>query len=398
MKKATLLFLVLMALACILVSCNNNVEKYQITFEANGGEGEMSSQTVVRKQSTKLSANKFTRENYAFSGWALSADGEKVYDDRQSVSAVDDMTLYALWTRVTYTVKFDPNGGDGQMANQVVKVGESVKLSANTFTNADDFYFGWATEPSGQKVYSDEQEITPMEDMTLYAVWGDRFSGRWTLEGDESSYVEFDGFGAFKMSIDLGGGQRLEGKGDYLTEGQFILHPYKCVEANCIAFVISNAVEVEPYVFTKFSDGKNKVQLVTAETEIVNLAAYNGKPIYETYIRPHTFMQFDLNANPRFCEVTIDFPREVLTFLEEYRNTGNPGSFTAETLIIDIDFNPLNDITSGGDVNYAQWVVQCFDAMEYNTYYCPFNFSDSDTVTVTVNENGTPVDLTFVRQ
>ena len=47
-------------------------ENYTIHFDANGGEGEMADQIVGYG---RLSANSFTRTNYAFNGWNTKADG-----------------------------------------------------------------------------------------------------------------------------------------------------------------------------------------------------------------------------------------------------------------------------------------------------------------------------------
>lgn len=67
-----------------------------VTFDANGGEGTMAAQTLTEGKGT-LTANAFTKEGFRFAGWALSAAGEKVYDDGAAVELTADTTLYALW-------------------------------------------------------------------------------------------------------------------------------------------------------------------------------------------------------------------------------------------------------------------------------------------------------------
>ena len=71
-----------------------------ITFDANGGSGTMSIQTI--DNSKKLSPNCFYREGYTFAGWATTADGAVVYTDGQEVTATNEdkgpVTLYAKWT------------------------------------------------------------------------------------------------------------------------------------------------------------------------------------------------------------------------------------------------------------------------------------------------------------
>ena len=61
-----------------------------------------------------LTANVFTRDGYTFDGWATSAGGVKVYEDKQSVSDLTTpgatVNLYAVWKGVLYMV-VDLSGG-----------------------------------------------------------------------------------------------------------------------------------------------------------------------------------------------------------------------------------------------------------------------------------------------
>ena len=75
---------------------------YTITFNANGGTGTMDSQSMTYDDSAVLPLNEFTKDNYGFKGWALSADGEVVYNYGQTVKnlTVDngaEIILYAIW-------------------------------------------------------------------------------------------------------------------------------------------------------------------------------------------------------------------------------------------------------------------------------------------------------------
>ena len=72
---------------------------YTITFNANGGEGEMAAQTLEVGIDTALNANTFTRENYKFTGWNTAADGRgATYADEGAIlELAGDMTLYAQW-------------------------------------------------------------------------------------------------------------------------------------------------------------------------------------------------------------------------------------------------------------------------------------------------------------
>ena len=72
---------------------------YTITFDGNGGTGEMKAQTFEVGIDTALNANTFTRENYKFTDWNTAADGSgATYADEGAIlELTGDMTLYAQW-------------------------------------------------------------------------------------------------------------------------------------------------------------------------------------------------------------------------------------------------------------------------------------------------------------
>lgn len=90
-----------------------------ISFDANGGSGTMAAQTVTYKAAAVINANTFTREGYTFQGWALTADGSKTYDDKQSVAFTNSLTLYAVWQLNSHNVSFSsPTGATVTVNNQ----------------------------------------------------------------------------------------------------------------------------------------------------------------------------------------------------------------------------------------------------------------------------------------
>ncbi len=173
MKKSTSIAVIsILLMFCVvisLVACND--VSYTITFDANGGLGQMSALQVKSENEATLPNNSFTRENYTFAGWATSADGEAVYADGSTITAERDLTLYAVWNIVTYTVNFDSNGGNGEMSAMSVNADEGKKLTANAFTKDNYTFAGWATSANGEVVYADGAEIAATSDLMLYAVW-----------------------------------------------------------------------------------------------------------------------------------------------------------------------------------------------------------------------------------
>ena len=75
---------------------------YSVKFNANGGTGTMANESFTYGTAKALTANAFTRTDYTFQGWATSASGAKVYNDKQSVSNLTQtsgavVNLYAVW-------------------------------------------------------------------------------------------------------------------------------------------------------------------------------------------------------------------------------------------------------------------------------------------------------------
>lgn len=154
---------------------------YYITFNSNGGTGNMSRQTMPVGVATALLANAFSRLGYLFNGWAKSASGAKEYSDKQSVkdiaAAGTTTILYALWNAITYYIKYNGNGNTGgSMSNSEHKYDTSKNLTANAFTKTGYLFNGWAKSASGSKEYSDGASVknlasTQGATVNLYALW-----------------------------------------------------------------------------------------------------------------------------------------------------------------------------------------------------------------------------------
>lgn len=69
-----------------------------VTFDANGGTGEMDPQYFFAGEPQPLTANTYVLEDYWFKGWNTSADGTGTsYTDGQAVTLTENVTLYAQW-------------------------------------------------------------------------------------------------------------------------------------------------------------------------------------------------------------------------------------------------------------------------------------------------------------
>ena len=203
------------------------INTYTVIFDANGGSGEMYNQTFTYGESEKLIPNTFYRTDYKFVGWATTPNGNAVCTDEMSVLNLSTqvngtVTLYAVWTENIYIVKFDANGGNGEMSDISLIYDVAEQLSANTFYRTGYTFVGWAVTPNGSVFYTDEEDVLNITTkdkttMTLYAVWKENESGititlpdsddaqinlKRIVSGDKAVFSAKSGFDSYAWYID----------------------------------------------------------------------------------------------------------------------------------------------------------------------------------------------------
>jgi len=70
---------------------------YTVTYNANGGTGAPAPQTKTENVNLTLTADKPTRMDYVFLGWATSATGNVAYQPGGSYTGNANLNLYAVW-------------------------------------------------------------------------------------------------------------------------------------------------------------------------------------------------------------------------------------------------------------------------------------------------------------
>ena len=223
MKKRIFVFLsVLLLAAC-------DPATVVITFDPNGGSGEMSPQTVEVGVETKLADVKFVKEGFVFTGWNDKADGTgKFYENGATVTPMADLTLYARWKEI-------PNEDDPAVENDPPAWSDAMVLSVdNSSLIADE---------------TASVSVTGVSDVAMtgavYSVQGSEAKSL-TLGDDGLSFTAPDVIDVTTASVTATFSKAGEEETASLTlEGEFVFYPNTYVRFNDQIFA-----PVEEFDFT----------------------------------------------------------------------------------------------------------------------------------------------------
>ena len=174
---------------CTEHNLSNNVctycglSSYGVTYNSNNATSGtvpanayyVSGQTVTVLGNT----GDLTRTGYTFAGWNTQANGSgTTYTAGATFTINGNTTLYAKWTPITYTVRFNKNHNDatGTMSNQTFTYDVAQALATNAFTRDGWYFVGWSTETNSSSTYTDGQSIINLATeqdavVNLYALW-----------------------------------------------------------------------------------------------------------------------------------------------------------------------------------------------------------------------------------
>ena len=146
---------------------------YTVKYDANGGTGAPSNQTKKQGESLTISTVKPTKTGYTFTSWNTKKDGTGTKYDIGALYTVDaELTLYAQYKEntVTYTIKYDANGGENAPKEQTKTKGKELVLSTTVPTKEGYKFVNWNTKKDGTGTsYNAGSKYTTEASVTLYA-------------------------------------------------------------------------------------------------------------------------------------------------------------------------------------------------------------------------------------
>jgi len=148
--------------------------KYSISFNANGGIGEPTTQIKIRDKDATISTTIPNRTGYQFLYWLTGTSEGEIYNPGSSYSNNADLVLYAIWKPNTYRIIFDAKGGTVSPESKTVNY-NSTFGTLPVPEKEGRIFLGWFETDSGQvsnpiKINS-ETLFTSLSDITLYAHW-----------------------------------------------------------------------------------------------------------------------------------------------------------------------------------------------------------------------------------
>ncbi len=173
-------------------SSSGSSTTYTISFNANGGTGELESivsepdQYVVLPTASEA-AKSISRQGYKLIGFTDNRDVEyPLYDYKMPYQ---NITLFAVWETEEYKVTYNSNGGTGQLSVAAVKYGEDIPLPTDIAVYKEGYELaGWSTDKNAKSPVKSMK--MPYENTTLYAVWSTKKqTAKLTMHYDDSVMV-----------------------------------------------------------------------------------------------------------------------------------------------------------------------------------------------------------------
>jgi len=143
-----------------------------IAFNANGGSGTMTEQTLATDAIAPLTENSFTRVGYTFKGWSLTAAGAVAFANNALYTmGTSSVILYAVWEPILYTITYNLNGGSSTNLGSFTVESAAITLTPPTRTG---FSFGG---------WFDDEELTVGSNTTIPTGSSENkvFWAKWTI-------------------------------------------------------------------------------------------------------------------------------------------------------------------------------------------------------------------------
>jgi uncharacterized repeat protein (TIGR02543 family) len=148
---------------------------YTLSYNANSGTGAPANQTSNAGQSVTISATQPTRSGFTFTGWndVIGGTGTSYAASGSLTMPASNITLFAQWSQIIYTISYNANGGSGAPSSQTGALGSAQTISNTAPTWTGYTFGGWNTSAAGTGTayLAGASTTMPVGGLTLYAKW-----------------------------------------------------------------------------------------------------------------------------------------------------------------------------------------------------------------------------------
>jgi uncharacterized repeat protein (TIGR02543 family) len=150
---------------------------YVITYNGNGFLSGSVPANTTGYGSVTLAANSGTlaKTGYALTGWNTLASGTGTnYSLSDTYNLIGNVTLYAKWTALSYTITYDGNGflSGSVPANTTGYGTKTLASNSGSLANTGYLFRGWNTQADGSGTrYLVSATYNLLADVTLFAEW-----------------------------------------------------------------------------------------------------------------------------------------------------------------------------------------------------------------------------------
>ena len=260
--------------------------RHTVTF-ACGDDTILPTQSVPENETIEQPENP-VKEGFVFDGWYKEPACENKWDFGND-TVTEDVTLYAKWAELAYTICFEMQGLGVQIPS--VTAGSGALLTAPDTPAAEGYLFeGWYKEPECINAW-DFAADTVSADISLYAKWAEEA----TTETKHTYTVTFDmqGIGTQPEPISVENGELLTAPGTPAAEGYTFVEWYQ--EADCTNAwnFETDVVTADMVLYAKWVQAEHtetntgsletaantKIELTSENTKFSNIKAkvYDGK-------------------------------------------------------------------------------------------------------------------------
>lgn len=139
------------------------VAEWTVTFTTNGGS--LIDSIEVNHGGVIPSITNPNKQDYTFAGWYLNSELTESFVPTMTIT--ENVTLYAKWTRILYSMDFNSNGGTA-IGSKIIQSGEVVNKPTDP-TKSGFVFAGWYEDSGLTVLYNWESAVR--ENLILYARW-----------------------------------------------------------------------------------------------------------------------------------------------------------------------------------------------------------------------------------